>query len=201
MKTARLSLLLLGVVLAGGCAFGTRTAELTYPPAREGGGLIATAGAAEAVPATRAPIAVTVVDARAERERIGNVRNGFGMDTANVVTDSDVRAWVEDALVAELANAGYDVVETDPTGTSADGIAMRAEILTVYCDVYLTYDGDVSLMLNLENRNRDAVRTQLAGEGSVGLNFAATAASYAESLALALEDVIGKVLVELESYR
>jgi hypothetical protein len=189
---------LTALVASTGCAFGTREAVLSYPPeADDGGGLIASAHAEEGIVPRAREIVLKVSDERAERDRIGNVRNGFGMDTANVVTKDDVAGWVEGALAQELTNAGYTVVAAGADASRDDAIGLTAEIVEVYCDVYMTYDGDVALMITLEGPEAKPVRTQIEGHGGVGINWAATGKSYAESLALALQDAIEKVLAEL----
>jgi hypothetical protein len=183
-----------------GCAFGTRMAELSYPPNEQGGGLIESAHAAQTEMPRSRNIVLNVSDERSERSRIGNVRNTFGMDTADVVTKDDVAGWVEGALANELTNAGYHVTRSGEAAIGDGVISLQAEILTVYCDVYLTYDGEVSMMVILEGKERDTIRKQFEGEGGVGLNWAATSESYAESLALALKDVISKILTEVAAY-
>jgi len=202
MKVRILNLALISsIALLSGCAFGTRTAELSYPPEENGGGLIQSAQAQGTELHRSKIVALSVTDERSERNRIGNVRNGFGMDTADVVTKDDIRGWVDDALTKELESAGYEVVRSDEAGASKDVIGLQAEILKVYCDVYFTYDGEVALMVTLDSEDSDTVKKQFEGEGGVGLNWAATGDSYAESLALALQDVIAKLLAEVAAYQ
>jgi len=185
-----------------GCAFGTRHAELSYPPmAAEGGGLIASAHAKANVPEESREIVVQVTDQRTSRERIGNVRNGFGIDTANVVTSDDIRLWVESALTVELANAGYTIVADGGRATSDDAIALYTEILEVYCDVYMTYGADVSLTVTLTVKDQQPFQRTYEGDGSVGVNWGATGKSYAESLSLALQDAIAKILADIAEFR
>lgn len=202
MKTRTAIVAIAVVTLLNACAFGTRTANLSYPPDEDdGGGLISSAKAAEAPSGQAQQVRLSVTDERSKRERIGNVRNTFGMDTADVVTNDDVQAWVDEALMVELENAGYEIVRSTDPVVNDDVIALDAEILEVYCDVYLTYDGDVSLLVTLEREGQEPVKRQFEGEGSVGLNWAATAASYSESLALALQDAISEILVEVAAYQ
>lgn len=201
LKFSLFAVLLMSSLVLGGCAFGTRTVVLHYPPEEPAEGMIGSAHAAPAVTAEQGIVVLSLSDQRAERGRVGNVRNGFGMDTADVVTNDDVTAWVQGALEQELAHAGYRVIPPGELESGSDAIDLQADIVRVYCDVYMTYDGEVSLLVNLKGGGRDAVTTQLLGEGGVGLNWAATAESYGESLALALQDVIAKLLAELAGYR
>lgn len=190
-------------VLAGlsGCAFGTRHAELNYPPAKGGGEVIATAEAAGTPAGAGFDVILAVADMRASKERIGNVKNGFGMDTANVVTEADIRTWVEDAFTRELTDAGYAVIPAG-SGTGPDtAIKLDAEVTKVYCDAYLTYDGEVLMTVTLSRQGAPAHVKAYEGSGSVGLSWAATAKSYGESLSLALQDGIRQVMADLAAYR
>jgi hypothetical protein len=185
-----------------GCAFGTRHAELSYPPKADNGGkLIASAHAQASVSGEPREVIVQVTDQRASRERVGNVRNGFGIDTANVVTDDDIRLWVESALTSELANAGYTIVADGDRATGDDAIGLYAEILEVYCDVYMTYDADVSMEVTLTVKDQQPFQRSYEGDGSVGVNWGATGKSYAESLSLALQDAITRILADLAEFR
>ena len=100
-------------------------------------------------------------------------------------------------LGKELGNAGFRVLRHDDLNASDNAISLFAEIVEVYCDVYMTYDADVALMVDMSAKAGQVDRMQYKGEGGVGLNWAATAASYAESLSQALQDAIAKILVDL----
>ena len=198
MKHVTRVVFLSSLLCTAGCAFGTRHAEMGYPPVSEDRGMIPAAHAASVPVGRSRDVILTVSDGRTETHRIGNVRNGFGMDTANVVTEDNLVSWVEGAFTHELTSVGYSVTPEGGDVSHEDAIGITAEILEVYCDAYMTYDGDVSLMVTLEGQGHEPVRKQYAGEGSVGMSWAATSKSYAESLALALEHAIAQVMVDLE---
>lgn len=184
-----------------GCAFGTRHAELNYPPSKGGAEVIATAEASVVPAAAGIDVILAVSDMRASKERIGNVRNGFGMDTANVVTEADIRAWVEGAFTRELTDAGYVVIPAGSGTGPETAITLDAEVTKVYCDAYLTYDGEVLMTVTLARQGAPAHVKAYEGSGSVGLSWAATAKSYGESLSLALQDGIRQVMADLAAYR
>jgi uncharacterized lipoprotein YajG len=48
-------------------------------------------------------------DVRADKSRIGIVKNTLGMETANIITDQDITILVSQALKEELLNLGYKV--------------------------------------------------------------------------------------------
>jgi len=189
----------LAVVGASGCAFGTRNAELAYPPKEEEGGVVATAQAATAVSVQGRRVVLTVTDERPNKARVGNVRNAFGMDTADVVTNDDIAAWVAGAFRHDLEALGYSV-DTSPAGAGEEAVQLEARVVEVYCDVYMTYDGDVALDVTFATPGRPPLNKYYKGAGSVGVNWAATAESYSESLARALQDAISQVAQDLPAY-
>jgi hypothetical protein len=203
-RTGRLGLLLvvLGMAALSGCAFGTRHVELSYPPeGGEGGGLVAAARADTGNVPRCCEVILAVSDRRTDIRRIGNVRNGFGMDTADVVTGSDVTAWVAGAFRQELAEAGYTVVPAESNAASAGAVRLEAEITTVYCDVIFSYKGDVWMNVYLSGQDSAPIANSYHGSGSAGLNWAATSDSYAESLARALRDAVMQVMADLAQYQ
>src|SRR2546427_3153583 len=134
MKSA-VSLCALAAGLAG-CAFGNRTAKLTYPPEEAGAPPAATATVVLLAPEDKRP---------EPRKVVGIVRNGLYMHTADVETQDDVAAWVREALKRELVRAGIAVVE-DPAAA-----ARLATVVTeVHSEAYMTYTGKVSLDVAIE---------------------------------------------------
>ncbi|HEY7116420.1 MAG TPA: hypothetical protein VH475_07540 [Tepidisphaeraceae bacterium] len=74
------------------------------------------------------PIAVEVKPFRSERgqedeAKIGQVRNGYGMATAKVLsTDGDAGEWIRRALTDELVHAGFSVSQSNaPSGAASAG--------------------------------------------------------------------------------
>jgi hypothetical protein len=74
-----------------------------------------------------------VVDRLKETEHVGEIRNGFGMNTADVHTKGDPAAWMRHALRTELQRAGYDVVEPQQR---AD-LVVDAQLQTMHCTAYM----------------------------------------------------------------
>ena len=160
---------------------------------------MATAQAAPAVSEQGRRVVLKVTDERPNKARIGNVRNAFGMETADVVTKNDVAAWVAGALRHDLEALGYRV-DASKAGTGEGAVQLEARVVEVYCDVYMTYDGDVTLDVTFATPGRPPSNKYYKGAGSVGVNWAATAESYSESLARALQDAISQVVQDLPAY-
>jgi hypothetical protein len=186
--------LLLVTVGISGCAFGDRHVALNYPPPAP----------ADAPPPKLTPApakGITVVVARFTDERtekpVGEVRNGFGMHTADVLAESDVTAWVMKAVGRELAAAGY-TVRWAGKGTDAERVQLSGQTLTTYCRAMATYEGEVSFMAQLTVDGKLVFNKRITGKGGAGVNMAATEEGFGDSLSIALRDAMAHLLAELQ---
>lgn len=190
---ALVSVCLAGLLLSG-CAFGNRDADLSYPPPTESG-VVSTAEASTA-PEPRGVIYLEdFEDLRPDKNVVGHVRNGFGMKTAEVIATRDVTEWVREALSHELEAAGYRV--EDAGGASADAMTLSGDVIRVYCDAYLSYDGEVTLRVEATRAGEGLIDRSYSGSGSAGLNLAATGDSYSQSLSLALRAALQELISDL----
>lgn len=189
-------------LLLTGCAFGTRYPTLIYPPT-DHAGVVASAQAVSA-PSLIHPRARIVlnpfIDERSDKKLVGTVRNAYGMRTADVIPKNSVPDWVAQALAQELSQDGYDVVfGNGKTVEEPDVVTVDGQILNVFCDMYFSYTGKVSLLVHVARGGTDLFNRVYTGEGSAGLAFAMTEESYAQSLALALQDVLRQFLADLDA--
>ncbi len=191
----RIALLVLGAASSwlSGCAFVGREAKLRYPPLQEGQA-VAPAPPAPA-PAPGAPaVAVVVTDGRPDpRNRVGNVRNGFGMVTASVTTADDVAAWIKGALEAESQAQGLRVVPS-PDG----GASLAAQVAKVECDAFFEYGASVMLSTQLTTGGAAIHSGSYTGQGSAGTNWSATEESFSLSLSLALRDAARQIAADVK---
>jgi hypothetical protein len=177
-----------------GCAFGDRHVALNYPPP-----------ASESSPAPRlAPTlarGTTIIISRFSDERgntpVGEVRNGWGMHTADVLTETDVGTWVMRALAHDLAAAGYTVKWASPA-TAAERIQMSGQVLTAYCRAMMTYEGEVSFMVQLTVDGKPVINRRITGRGGAGMNWAASSEGYGESLSIALRSAIADLVAQIQ---
>ncbi len=163
------------------CAFGTRHAELVYP------GDLQQAAAVSRAPSDD-PVAVRYFeDKRDEKERVGEVRNNWGMRTAAVQAAGDPIEWVRLALTHELKNAKYNVVES-PDG---DGnLIVDGQILRVYCTALASYEAQVDLRITAKLGDKTIIDDVYHGTGSAGMNWSASSKSYGTSLTEALQNAV-----------
>jgi len=170
----------LSAAFLSGCAFGTRHPMLAYT----------------AITPVKAPnnISINVVqfnDSRPDKNIIGNVRNGWGMKTADVITDTNIADWITNALKAELKNAGYNVVQENASNS------VSGDVLKVYCDTYLNYEGEVMIKIVLKKDNAVILDKTYSGK-STDLCWAATAKSYGIVLERSLQQAMNQVMEDLE---
>jgi hypothetical protein len=164
-----------------GCAFGNRKIDLVYPPKdyaqyKPDPDLSHKMGFKK--------IGLVVADERSgDKKFLGEVRNGFYMHTADVVTEASVQAWVEKAFTQELERSGFSVVKT----SEAQSI-LKVAIDEVHCNAYWGYSANVNLRLNFTKGPKVGQVSKIESFGSDGMNWAATDGGYQESLSKALAD-------------
>ena len=173
--------ILIGLTLSS-CAFGTRRPVLSYTA-------ITPSSPSNGIPIYVAPFS----DERFDKDLIGYMRNGYGMRTAKVITETNLSDWVTDALKAELANAGYTVVDKDPDAAQVSG-----EILQVFCDAFWMYEGKVELDVSLRQGDAEILREKYRGT-SQDVNIAGTSKSYALTLEKSLQNLLRDVVRDVNS--
>lgn len=199
IRAAGIPAALVSVVLLAGCAFGTRQPTLTYPPASEPGEKSIAHAEVKPSPKNVQIVLKPFTDQRSDKKVVGTVRNALGMRTAEVIPTNSVTDWVTQALGTELRSNGYTVVSEIPAGTpQGTSAVVSGEILNVFCDMYFSYTGQVSLVAKVSQDGKEVLNKHYAGEGSAGLAVAMTAESYAQSLALALSSALRQFVSDLD---
>ncbi len=203
-RNGKLIIILLSLVIFGsatGCAFGTREVELLYPPQENVTSTMV--GEANAAPAAVVPgvkvILVPFEDLRANQKKVGQVRNGYGMKTADVNVTNDVSQWLTAALKLELENAGYDVTVSDEADDTVAPL-ISGEILVVFCDSYMTYEGEVSFLVTVTKDGQELMRSNYHGEGQ-SINIAATSTGFGNAISMAMEEAAHKFVLKLNSLK
>lgn len=184
--------------LSSGCAFGTRRATLQTPAIARAQGLGSSSAAASSAPASRGKIVlVAFADQRSNKKSIGEVRNGWGMHTADVEPDRDIVSWITQSVKAALEQDGFQVMEVDRSTTPASLPILSGDVLTVYCTALFSYEGEVSFFARVDQDGRQVLNNRYTGKGSAGLNWAATGSGYAGSLELALKEGLTHLVADL----
>ena len=193
----RLSLIVIVASQATGCAFGTRFVDLSYPPKNVSEQASEAATASMRFRELPSDIVLEVYDKRDQMERIGNIRNGYGIDTASILTEQNIAVWVHDAIDYELDRLGIAVIEVYDADFDEPPAKLVVDVKKVYCDIYAMYDGEVALQADLV-QGHDVLMSAAVEEKAVsGLSFVGSGSSTGESLAQALQMAIQELLLEL----
>jgi len=170
------------VLFLSGCAFGTRRPILEYTT------ILPTA------PKNNVAIKVHLfVDERSwSKEKVGDVKNGYGMRCADIIPQNSVTEWVTDALKQELVNAGYNVSDDVSSINEING-----DVLEVYTDAYWNYGGRVKLKIKLLKEQKEVLVKEYSAQKNCGMQWAATAASFGKTLKVTLQDAMKKIIPDI----
>jgi uncharacterized lipoprotein YajG len=184
MKKGMALILISFLILLSGCAFGTRKPLLTYSTILSA--------------APKNDIVVKVHPFKDERtwskEKIGDVKNGYGMRCADIIPQNDVAEWITDAFKKELTNAGYTVTDDVNTTATIEGV-----VLEVYVDAWMNYGGRVKLNMVLKKGEKSILDKEYYATKNCGLNWAATAETYGKTIQLTLQDLLSKVIPDINN--
>lgn len=153
-------------MLFGGCAFTTGHVNLAYEPTSE---------ASRVATADSPRVIVEVIDKR-PTQTVGQKINGFGMKTADIVSDNDVAATLKSAFETELHSRGF------ADGAGGDVVSVRLSnfqnqftlgffsgdaVATMGMDVTVKRpDGSVAYNKYITGESKDWI--ELAGEDNAG---------------------------------
>ncbi len=125
-KTVCKVLLAIFVLVSGGCAFTQANLNVKYDSETSRIGPLA----------SLKPATIDLkefVDKRPEKLRIGYKRNGFGQNTADIVTQKPVPQIVREALLAEFTKNGHIV------GTSGQSFIISGDITSFWFDYQVNF--------------------------------------------------------------
>jgi len=197
LKAAVTYLLMASLAQLTGCA--TRPLDLIYPPEQSATAIPSSPVIENTGSINSNDIVLDVFDARTEKDRLSDGIGGFFSVRAGAFESEDnVAAWVNNALVYELTEVGYNVFQKGTATTNDAAIGLTVDIQNVFGTAPVTYQGEVLLQATLHRKGEQQVTQQFEGTGSAGLNIAGTSRSLGKSLALALQDAISKMLVDFE---
>lgn len=168
--------------LATGCALTKGHVNLDYAPQTN-------VSKVEGASAVR--VRVEVLDLRAEKDRVGVKKNGYGMEMAPILADNDVPILLKESIEKELRQRSFNLGE----GT-ADVIA---ELSKFSCDFKLGFwsgDAVAEMTLNVlvKGPAGNLVYSRLVvGEGAKPHIQLASASNAKIALTAALQDAVSKI--------
>ncbi len=187
------------VSLSTGCAFGNRHVNLSYPPQRAAAASRPSDSPASSSTTDSGLATVVLVDFLDQRQKrtIGDVHNGFGMHTADVVAQNNVPEWVLSGVALELQRAGFKVIRAHSIPSAAENSVITGEVLTAYCASWTKYEGDVSFAARVEYKGREVLRKTYQGKIDSMTNWGASSKSFGLALSIALESAAQSFAAEL----
>jgi len=138
---------------------------------------------------------------------VGNVKNSYGMKTADAVTSDSIPGWVANALSIELKAAGFAPTVVDDIGTFT-GPAVKTRIMKVWVEPDMGFwtlgaVGEVQLRMALYKDGRRIKEFDIESKGqpkrsAIELSWAA---KKREALRIALEECMKKAIpIIVETY-
>lgn len=194
LKAAVTYLLMASLAQLTGCAI--RPLDLIYPPEQSATAIPSSPVIENTGSINSNDIVLDLFDARTVKDRLGTTITGVRGYVFE--SEDNVAAWVNNALVYELTEVGYNVFQKGTATTNDAAIGLTVDIQKVFVTAPVTYQGEVLLQATLHRKGEQQVTQQFEGTGSAGLNMATTSRSLGKSLALALQDAISKMLVDFE---
>jgi len=185
---------LAGVAAISGCA-ATHSAVLRYPP--DGQLNSTTMRSAEAHHDTVAVSAFT--DARQNRNRIGATQNRYGAEFYDIYAVNDVAAWVDSALIFELARHGYPAVYINQRQADTSYPVISGKVIKAHSTAYNSYEAEVTLSVVVSLRDRILLDKKYSGYGNAGFNMVAEPEEFGRSVSLALADALRRLMADLPS--
>jgi hypothetical protein len=200
MRTLRNAAALVALgCLSGACAF--TDIRLTLP----------TKGLDDTIPGGNGRQIVVVTpfsDEREIRDRCGMQKNGYNMDTADAVCQSDPSAWIADLLADELRASGFTVID-EATEHRPGALRIDGSLLKIFVEPVIGFwsgslESDLSVKLRATTETGLEAERTFFVKGWKGGQMLSTTRPYLTSLHRAtqqlLEEIVGAVLELMDRY-
>ncbi len=142
-------------------------------------------------------------DLRPDPTTVGNIRNGYGMVTAQVRSNNDVALWVTNSLVTGLEQAGYRVERAETVETTQTPLAIDvgvSRVFTEYVPGFFTISGkaDIAAQIEIYKQGQRVLRRVYTGKyENTNLVVATSASEYQALLNEAMKDFLQKAIPDL----
>jgi hypothetical protein len=155
-------------------------------------------------PGSKGTVAVArFVDARtselATGQNVGQVRNGFGMPTANVAANQSPVFWVGDSIARSLAANGFKVEKVDMPEAAVGIPVVTGKVNEVFVDMYLSMEGEMKADVAVENGGQNLFSTQCQGKDS-GAAWTASGDEFQNRLTGAMKQFVDTCVPKLMPY-
>ncbi len=194
--------LIVAFLLLSGCAFIDQRVSLKYMP--EDGGATPPTSETPMTLLTRVNVAVKL-DRKADNSYvIGNVKNGYGMTTADTITSDNLDDWVVAALTAELQSRGFKIQRMDQFPSAFDaGVSLVINRVWVEQDAGFWTVGSITqiiLLADLYSRGELVKKVSIEGAGD-SRSIYSSSGDREESLQKAMRAVMAQLVPEILALR
>lgn len=143
-------------------------------------------------------VSVPFADQRSIRDRCGMQKNGYNMDTADAVCQSDPNAWISQLLADELRASGFEVLTTEQAHRSGavrvDGSLLKLFVEPVQGVWTGSVEADFSVKLRATSENGLEAERTFFVKGWKGGQLLSTMQPYHTALYRATQDIVAQMV-------
>ena len=147
-------------------------------------------------------------DERTIRDRCGMQKNGYNMDTANAICQSDPNTWIAKLLADELRASGFSVLDAEavhrPSAIRIDGSLIKIFVEPVIGAWSGSLEADLSVRLSVTTATGLEAERSFFVKGWKGGVLASTAQPYHTALHRAtqamLDEMVRAILELMDRY-
>lgn len=194
--------LLLSLILGSGsifgCAFVDRRVTLTPPTTIPQISTPSSPSSGERTISVARP-----QDLRPDPTTVGNIRNGYGIVTASVRSNTDIPMWMASSIIQGLERTGFRIERVETVETASTPIALDIAVSRVFTEhapgfLRLTAKGDVAAQVEVYKDGTRILRRTYTGKYENPEFFTTTSANeYQTLLDAAMKDFLQKTLPDL----
>ena len=145
-------------------------------------------------------------DKRNIKDKIGVIKNGYGMETANVTTDQDISALIEESLIRNLKNAGFNIKKLVATSNinallSNKQMYLEGAIYKFYVEPnvgwwYADMVADINIKINVKSKNETFSESYRIESKNPDMYWGASS-SYEDPLETSIEKLTSRITTDL----
>jgi hypothetical protein len=188
-------LFLLALTQLAGCV-STEQVQLIYPPEHSRKENLHERGNKESGSIIPVDIILEVFDARIEKDRVGESFTLFGRVSGIYVTKESVTDYVQDAIKFELTEAGHTVRRIHDPPINDSAIDLLVDIQSFKSNFPYARTMEIRYQVTFKREGARQETRSYDGTGRAAF-YLGVRKNFAEALAIALEDTILKMLVDL----
>ena len=108
----------------------------------------------------RIVVVIPFADQRSIQNRCGMKKNGYNMDTANLLCSEAPARWLAELLTQELRKSGFDATLEPPSPDPGDGLRIEGTLLRLFVEPligFITVSGDAEMHVELHASSKSGL--------------------------------------------